>query len=107
MMALDAHAWDGSDGRGVGPHKCSVPPNETSSLSKGTFEFRPRKKGCDGKFGSMQTQDRCGVCGGFDDCLGCDGQPNSGAVIGKYIKIPLRPRSPLQVQALVVKSSLR
>lgn len=24
--------------------------------------------------------DKCGICGGTDDCLGCDGRPNSGAI---------------------------
>merc|ERR1712232_2873 len=36
--------------------------------------------GCDGRDLSGIVNDRCGVCGGADECVGCDDIPHSGAV---------------------------
>jgi hypothetical protein len=37
--------------------------------------------GCDGVPNSGKVPDLCGVCGGSNACLGCDGVPNSGKVL--------------------------
>lgn len=37
--------------------------------------------GCDGVVGSGRFTDACRVCGGNDDCLGCDGVANSGVTM--------------------------
>lgn len=38
--------------------------------------------GCDGVAGSFKEYDRCGVCGGSNACVGCDGVPFSGVTCG-------------------------
>lgn len=33
--------------------------------------------GCDGNLGSGKLVDKCGVCGGLNECVGCDGGPST------------------------------
>jgi hypothetical protein len=35
----------------------------------------PRQVGCDGVVNSNQKYDRCGVCGGGNDCVDCTNVP--------------------------------
>ncbi|CUF99314.1 subtilisin-like serine protease, putative [Bodo saltans] len=65
-------AWSGS--------ACSVcnGPNGSTCLADGTI------KACDGftysSSAGAPAVDKCGVCGGSGNCIGCDGIPNSGKV---------------------------
>lgn len=46
---------------------------EANQFSVNTFQVKA-KFGCDGVLDSNKEFDACGVCGGLNECVGCDGQ---------------------------------
>ncbi|XP_062615785.1 uncharacterized protein LOC134277467 [Saccostrea cucullata] len=86
-------AWDGSDltsGQRSQNHiliqKCSAMMKMCgegghSAYSSEIIPLFMNKAGCDGQPGSQLGEDLCGVCGGYDDCVDCNGKLNGGAVI--------------------------
>lgn len=46
---------------------------EANQFSVNTFKVTA-KFGCDGVLDSNKEFDACGVCGGLNECVGCDGQ---------------------------------
>ena len=78
--SLKFYAWDLSDNRTTGPHCVDT---KTISYSLNTALMVVPRLGCDGNPGSMETKDSCGICGGENECVGCDGAVNSTAKSGK------------------------
>jgi hypothetical protein len=79
---LDLYAWEGNDNRSTGA-QCVVLNTTKTSFSQRTSSMIATRLGCNQIPGSMATEDLCGVCGGKNDCVGCDGEPNSDAQTGK------------------------
>lgn len=78
---LNFHAWEGKDNMTSGLH-CVDFNASSARFSYSTSSMIAFRLGCNDIPGSKAKQDSCGVCGGNDDCVGCDGAPNSGAKIG-------------------------
>ena len=83
---MSVKVWDRADGRSNGFHLLGDLTNDpVKSLSRRTLTLLIHREGCDGKTDFLGRNDRCGVCRGKDNCVGCDGVPNSGARISNYI----------------------
>ena len=63
-----------------GPDEVKMGALDKLAYSDAVFGFIARK-GCDGKSGSMLQLDRCGICDGNEECVGCDNTPFSGRVL--------------------------
>ncbi|KAL3859702.1 hypothetical protein ACJMK2_009907 [Sinanodonta woodiana] len=53
--------------------------DSSSSYSRTVLDLYMGRQGCDGIAGSTLMEDKCGVCGGKNDCFDCNGDPNGTA----------------------------
>lgn len=81
---IKVKAWDMTDNRDPGVYDKSIQDSGTS-ISDKFANLLLLRRGCDNKTDFAAKNDRCGVCRGKDECVACDGVPNSNATRSMFI----------------------